>query len=218
MKTIRSAYREGGIKMVVLRSLKKILLPVVRIGGLIFVECDLRKLPEIAELPGVLAREACADDANLFENPEIFLERIRAGHRCFVGIDSATGKVANYRWIATSAGHILEIDRYILLKPGEVFSYDLRTLPKFQCRGIDSYTRNRTYERLRDQGFTKVHAYIRADNVPMLRSSRLPLKPIGRVWYLQLRGSKCFVFGEGRTGLPQLAKSTSSSAVQFAER
>ena len=218
MTTIRSVYSEGGIKAVILRSLKKMMLPVVRMGSLIFVECDLRKsLPEISELSGIIAREAFADDANLFEDTQIFLRRLETGHRCFAGIDSATGKVANYRWIATSAAYIPEIDRYINLKPREVYSYDLKTVPEFRRRGIDSYTRNRTYRHLQDQGFTKVYAYVCADNFPMLRSSRLLLKPIGRVWYVQLRGSKCVVLGERRPGLPELVTSSSSADVQIAE-
>jgi hypothetical protein len=218
VKTIRSVYSEGGIKTVVSRSLKKLMLPVARMGGLIFVECDLREsLLETAELSGVIAREAFTGDAKLFEDPQIFLARLKAGHRCFVGIDSATGRVANYRWISTSAGYIPEIDRYIIVKRGEVYSYDLKTIPEFRRRGIDSYTRNRTYQILREQGFSKVYAYVRADNFPMLRSSRLLLKPIGRVWYVQLRGSKCVVFGERRTGLPELIASSSSADVQIAQ-
>jgi hypothetical protein len=202
-----------------MRSSKKLLLPVVRFGSLIFLECDLRKsLPEQADLPGVTTREAFAGDEKLFEYPQIFLERLSAGHRCFVGIDSATGKLANYRWLTTSAAYIPEIDRYVILKPGEVYSYDLNTLPGFRRRGIDTYARSRTYQLLGDEGHTKILAYVRGDNVPMLQSSRLLLKPIGRVWYVQRRGSRCFVFGGRGLRLPELVTSYSRSGVQFAER
>ena len=217
MKTIRSAYSEGGLKTVILRSLKKMLLPVVRMGGLVFVECDLRKLlPEKEELPGVVAREAVVGDGKLFKNQEVFLERINAGHRCFVGIDSATGKLANYRWVATSGAYIPEIDRFIILKPGETYTFDLETLPEFRRRGIDSYMRRYIYQRLKEQGFTRVYSYVRADNFPMFRSSRRLLRPIGRVWYVQVRGFKCLVFGERRFRLPELVTSY-SRGVQAAE-
>ena len=217
MNTIRGLYREGGIKAVIVRSVKKLMSPVISVGILIFVECDLRKpLPRKAALAGVLEREAVLADASLFENPQIFIERLCAGKRCFIGIDSATGKLANYRWIATWSEYIPEIDRDIVLGPGEVYSYDLRTLPEFRRQGIDSYTRNRTYQRLRDQGFRKVYAYIRADNFPMLKSSRPLLKPIGRVWYVRFRGSKRFVFGDGRNGLPSLVTTCSGAGIQAA--
>jgi GNAT superfamily N-acetyltransferase len=213
MNTIRGLYREGGIKAVIVRSVKKLMSPVISVGSLIFVECDLRKpLPRKAALAEVLAREAVLADASLFENPQIFIKRLRAGKRCFIGIDSATGKLANYRWIATWTEYIPEIDRDIVLRPGEAYSYDLRTLPEFRRRGIDAYTRNRTYQCLRDQGFSKVYAYIRADNFPMLKSSRPLLKPIGRVWYVRFRRSKCFVFGEHRNGLPSLVTTPGSGA------
>jgi len=217
MNTIRGLYREGGIRAVIVRSVKKLMSPVISVGSLIFVECDLRKpLPREAALRGVLEREAVLADASLFENPQIFIDRLCAGKRCFIGIDSATGKLANYRWIATWSEYIPEIGRDIVLGPGEVYSYDLRTLPEFRRRGIDSYTRNRTYQRLRDQGFRKVYAYIRADNFPMRKSSRPLLKPIGRVWYLRFRGSKCFVFGDRRNGLPSLVTTCSDAGIQAA--
>ena len=217
MNTIGRVYREGGIKTVILRSVKKLMLPVISAGSLIFVECDLRKpLAQKPNLPEILAREAALADAGLFENRELFLERVRAGKRCFIGIDAATGKLANYRWVATFTEYILEIDRYIVLGPGEVYSYDLRTLPEFRRRGIDNYTRHETYQRLRDQGFRKVYAYVRADNYPMRKSSRSLLKPLGRVWYVRFRGSRCFVFGAGRNGLPKLVTPCSDSGVQAA--
>src|SRR5262249_47190451 len=184
MTTIRRAYGEGGIKTVILRSVKKLTSPVISAGSLIFVECDLRKpLPQKPDLPEILFREAALNDAGWFENRELFLQRLRAGKRCFMGIDSATGKLANYRWIATFTEYIPETDRYIVLGPGEVYSYDLRTLPEFRRRGIDNFTRHETFQRLRDQGFSKVYAYVRADNYPMRKSSRSLLKPVGRVWY-----------------------------------
>ncbi len=217
MNTIRRAYREGGIKTVILRSFKKLMLPVMSAGSLIFVECDLRKpLPQRPSLPEILVREAALADAGLFENRKTFLERLRAGKRCFIGIDSATGKLANYRWIARFTEYIPEIDRYIVLEPGEVYSYDLRTMPDFRRRGIDSYTRHETYQCLRDQGFSKVCAYVRGDNYPMRKSSRPLLKPVGRVWYVRFRGSRCFLFGERRKGLPQLVTSWSESDIQAA--
>jgi hypothetical protein len=184
------------------------MLPVIRVGSLIFLECDLKKpLPEKTQVHGVIAREAVVGDAALFETPQVFLERLNAGQRCFLCIDSATGRLANYRWLATSPQYIPEIERYVILEPGQAYSYDLKTLPEFRRRGIDSYTRNRAFQSLRDQGFSKIYAYMRADNFPMLESSRPLLQPIGRVWYVHPKRSKCLVFGERQNQLPELVTS-----------
>src|SRR5262245_11957646 len=117
MNAIRDLYREGGIKAVAVRSVKKLMSPVISVGSLIFVECDLRKpLPRKDAFAEVLLREAVLADASLFENPQIFIERLCAGKRCFIGIDAATGKLANYRWIASWSEYIPEIDRDIVLR------------------------------------------------------------------------------------------------------
>jgi len=200
---IQRAWAQGGPKVLLTRSLRKIVRPAFKIGTLIFTECDLRKaLPERHVVPGILIREATLEDAQLFEDRETFLERMSQGHRCFMGIEEATGKLTNYRWVNTSAAYIPELKRYLILEPGETYVYDLNTLPEFRRRGIDSYTRHFTYSYLRDHGHTKVYAYIHGDNQPSLSASKAFLTPVARIRYVQLRGCQPMVLGRLQTGFP----------------
>src|SRR5262245_53812489 len=121
---IQRALMEGGTKTVLTRSLRKFLRPVVKIGTLVFVECDLREpIPERRQMPGITVREATIDDVDLFEDRHLFLERLNEGNRCFMGIEDATGKLTNYRWINTSRSYVPELKRYMLFKPGEAYAY-----------------------------------------------------------------------------------------------
>ena len=210
---IQRALMEGGGTTVLTRSLRKLLRPVVRIGTLVFVECDLREaIPERRPMPGITVREATIEDVDLFEDRHLFLERIKQGNRCFMGIEDATGKLTNYRWVNTSCAYVPELRRYMLFKPDEAYAYDLKTLPEFRRRGIDGYTRNVAYSHLRDTGHSKVYAYIHGDNYPSLRASRHLLKPIGRVWYIQLRGCQPIMIGGRKRGLPELSALTSDAS------
>src|SRR5437870_5671590 len=134
---IQRAWIEGGPKTLVTRGLRKIVRPAFKIGTLVFIECDLRKpLPDRRDIPGILVREATVQDVHLFQDQVVFLERLNEGHRCFMGIEEATGRLTNYRWVNTSATYIPELRRYLLLNPGEAYVYDLNTLPDFRRRGI----------------------------------------------------------------------------------
>jgi ribosomal protein S18 acetylase RimI-like enzyme len=132
------------------------------------------------------------------------MERFRNGHRCFVGVDQLTGKLANYRWITVAPEYIPEIGRYLVLKPDELYIYDLYTLPAFRKRGVDAYTRHYAYSYLKNSGFTKILAYVCGDNVPSLKASRLLLNEVGRVWYVKIRGFKPILRGNPNPALPEL--------------
>ena len=204
---IHRAYTEGGAKAVVTRSFRKIVRPAFKIGSLVFIECDLnQKLPEAQSIPGIVAREATIEDARLFEDQPLFLKRFNEGHRCFMGIEEATGKLANYRWVNPSAAWVPELDRYLIMKPDEVYVYDLNTLPEFRRRGIDGYTRFYTYSHLRDIGYRKVWAYIHGDNTPSLKASRHLLRRVGRLWYLQFRGCSPIMIGGQGPDFPELRR------------
>jgi len=193
---IQRAWTEGGSKILLSRSLRKAVRPLLNVGSLVFIECDLRQpMPERRDVPGIAVREATMQDVKLFEDRDVFMERLRSGHRCFMGIEEATGKLTNYRWVNTSDAYIPELQRYLVVKPGEAYIYDLNTLPEFRRRGIDAYTRHWIYSYLRDSGYSKVYAYIHGDNTTSLKASRILLKPIARIWYMQLRGFRPLVLG-----------------------
>lgn len=159
------------------------------------------------QAPGILFREATRDDVVLFEDQSLFLDRLNQGHRCFMGIEEKTGKLTNYRWINTSTPqHIPELDRYLILKPGDAYAYDLNTLPEFRRRGIDAFTRHNTYSYLRDTGCTRLLAYIHGDNYPSLSAARKMLRIIGRVWYIHIKGCQPIMIGGRKAGFPELRK------------
>jgi ribosomal protein S18 acetylase RimI-like enzyme len=205
---IQRAFVEGGAKTVLSRTLRKIVRPAFKVGSLVFTECDLTKpLPARQRVPGIMAREATIEDARLFEDRALFLDRFKQGHRCFMGIEESTGKLTNYRWVNTSAAFIPELDRYLILKPGDAYAYDLNTLPAFRKRGIDAYTRYYAYNHLRETGHRRILAYIHGDNYPSLSASRHLLKPIGRVGYLQFRGCAPIMIGGQNAKFPELRRS-----------
>ena len=204
---IQRAFVEGGAKTVLSRSLRKIVRPAFKVGSLVFTECDLTKpLAEQQRVPGIMAREATIEDARLFEDRALFLDRFKQGHRCFLGIEESTGKLTNYRWVNTSAAFVPELDRYLMLKPGDAYVYDLNTLPGFRKRGIDAYTRHYAYNHLRETGYRRILAYIHGDNHPSLSASRHLLRRIGRLWYLQFRGCAPIMIGGRSEKFPELRR------------
>ena len=210
---VQRALMEGGPKTLLTRSLRKLVRPAVKIGSLVFSECNLREpLPERQIIAGITVREATANDAHLFPDRDVFFQRMKEGSRCFMGIEDTTGKLTNYRWINTSAAYVPELKRYMVFRPNEAYAYDLNTLPEFRRRGIDRYTRHFTYSYLRDHGYTKLYAYIHGDNYASLQASRHLLRPIGRVWYIQIRGRDPIMIGGRKRGLPQLSPITDSLA------
>jgi ribosomal protein S18 acetylase RimI-like enzyme len=172
-------------------------------------------MPERREVPGILVREATSQDVHLFSDKKLFRDRLHQGHRCFMGIEEATGKLTNYRWVNPSAAYVPELQRYMILKPGEVYVYDLNTLPEFRRRGIDSYTRHWLYTYLRDTGYTKVWAYIHGDNQASLKASLVLLRHVGRIWYVQPLGCQPIMIGGRSQRFPRIRKLSDAELAQL---
>src|SRR5262249_52490680 len=97
------AFAEGGGKIIFTRCCRKLFSAVVRFGTLVFAEVDLtHPVREVPIVPGIIPREGKVQDASLFQDPAVFLERMAQGDRCFMGIEEKTGKLTNYRWVTTS--------------------------------------------------------------------------------------------------------------------
>lgn len=206
--------RERGLITTLGLAVRKFISSVADVGVVYFFECDLRAgLPQVRPIPGIIAREAFLGDVDLLDGTENAsarkadaIERFRKGDRWFVGIDAATGKLTNYRWVTTTWELIPELQLNILPKPGEAYIYALYTLPEYRKRGIDSFTRQYTYDLLyRTSGITRIIAYICAGNTANLRASRRFLKKIGRVWYVSVRGRRTQLFMRPNRKMPTLA-------------
>jgi len=120
------------------------------------MECDLHAgLPPVKPVQGIIAREAFVEDIHLMDGIENnaekkgdTIERFRRGDRWFVGIDVNTGRIVNCRWVTTAWELIPELEHNIVPKPGQAFIYGLYTAPGYRRRGIDSFTRQYTYDLL----------------------------------------------------------------------
>jgi hypothetical protein len=193
---------------------KKLISPVARVGSLYMMECDLgRGLPAVKEVPGIIVREAFLEDIYLLDGIEEApqkkhdaMERFQKRNRWFVGIDASTGKLANFRWVATNPEWIPELECNIVPQPGQAYIYALYTAPEYRKRGVDSFTRHYTYDLLhRTAGIKTIIAYICSENTVSLRAGKKFLKKIGRVWYVSILGGRTRVFWWPNPKMPALA-------------
>jgi GNAT superfamily N-acetyltransferase len=215
--------REFGPIAAIGLALKKLLLPVVRVGSVYLMECDLASdIPKVRPVPGIIAREGFLQDVHLLDGlgdgatkTLDAIERLSRGQRWFIGIDASRGKLANSRWVATAWELVPELERNVILKPGQAFVYDLFTPPEYRRRGIDSFTRQYTYDHLfRFAGIRTVLAHIRAENTVSIKAGRKFLKKIGRVWYFCILGRRTRVFWLPNPKMPTLAPGAPSPVAQ----
>jgi hypothetical protein len=196
-------WQEFGVRSMLGLALKKVISPVARVGSVYLMECDLvAGLPRVKTVPGIVAREAFWEDIELLDGIENDMEkkrdaiaRFKRGDRWFVGIDSTNGKLATFRWVTTAWELIPELERNIVPKRGQAFVYALFTAPEYRRRGIDSYTRQYTYDLLhRTAGIHTVLATIFAENTVSMKAGRKFLKKIGRIWFLSVLHGPTHVF------------------------
>ena len=198
----RQRVAQEGVAAAVLAGVRVLLRPSLDFGSLVFFDCDLiAPLPDPAARGAFDLREADAADLPLLEHtPDAArrmgqaAERLARGDRWFVGLDRETGALATYRWV-TMRGYIPEIDCDLIAGPGEIYIYDLFTVPAYRRRGADATIRHATYSRLRDDGVVRILAYISASNHASLRAARRMLRPLGRIRYIAPRGTPPIVFG-----------------------
>jgi GNAT superfamily N-acetyltransferase len=214
-------WREFGPRATIGLALKKAVSPVARVGSLYLLECDLTAgLPRVKPVPGVVAREAFLEEIHLLDGIEnedekkrdaIF--RFKRGDRWFVGIDAATGKLANFRWVTTAWELVPELERNVVPQPGQAFIYALYTAPEYRRKGIDSFTRQYTYDLLyRTAGIKTVLATIFAENTVSLKAGRKFLRKIGRVWYVSILGRPTRAFWWPNSKMPTLTPVPRSAA------
>ncbi len=208
----QEVYREQGLRSAAVMAAKKVLSPAMQIGSLHFLEGDLRRgLPKVPPIPGIITREAYVSDVRLLDGPDETahtfsdaVERLRNGHRWFIAIEHATGKLANYRWVSTTTALIPEIECDLVVGPGQAYVYDIVTLREFRRRGIDSLNRHSVYDYLyKSCGITTVLEYIQYENRASLRAARQFENRVGRVWYMCIRGGTVRFSVKSSKNLPE---------------
>ena len=141
---VLAIYQDRGLKTFTVQVIKKLLAPKLQMGSICFFERDLRApMPPVAPLEGIVLREGSLSDISLLDclkdagrQKKHAVERLRAGHHWYVSIEKETGRLMTYRWASMTNAFIPEINRTIVLKPGEAYLYDLYTLPEFRRRRI----------------------------------------------------------------------------------
>jgi GNAT superfamily N-acetyltransferase len=213
-------WREFGTRATFGLALKKSISFVARAGSVYLMECDLTAgLPKVKPVPGIIAREGFLEDIDLLDGIENgmekkrdAIERFKRGDRWFIGVDSANGKIATFRWVTTAWELVPELERNIVPNPGQAFVYALYTAPEYRRRGIDSYTRQYTYDLLyRTAGIHTVLATIFAENTVSMKAGRKFLRKIGRVWYVSILGGRTHVFWWPNAKMPTWAPANSST-------
>jgi hypothetical protein len=196
--TVRRIYKDQGITSVAAHGLKKLVHPVVKVGSLYFLERELSlPMPSLEPNSTIVAREGTLADVHLLDalphakrNKTVAVARLKRGDHWFVGIEKATGKLANYRWASLNRAFIPELNRDLIVQPGQAYIYDLETAAEFRRLGIEATTRQFTYETLRRRfGVNRIIVYIRADNYASLCAGRQYLTATSRIWFVRVRGS-----------------------------
>ncbi len=209
--TLQRIYREQGIIPVAAHTFKKLVNPVVKMGSLYFLERDLSlPMPSLEPNNTIVAREGTLADVHLLDtlphaqrNKKEAVARLQRGDYWFVGIDKASGKLANYRWVSLNRAFIPELNCDLIVKPGQAYVYDLETAVEFRRRGIEATTRQFTYDTLRRRfGAKSIIVYILADNYASLRAGRQYLTATSRIWFIRIRGS-VFKYAKRNAKLPE---------------
>jgi hypothetical protein len=212
-------WREFGLRATIGLVLKKVVSPIARVGSVYLMECDIAAgLPKVKPIPGIVAREAFMEDLDLLDGIENSMEkkrdaldRFRRGDRWFVGVDTGNGKLATFRWVTTAWELIPELERNIVPGPGQTFIYALYTAPEYRRRGIDSFTRQYTYDLLyRTSGIHTVLATIFAENTVSMKAGSKFLKRVGRIWYISILGGPTHVFWWPNPKMPTFVPASAS--------
>jgi GNAT superfamily N-acetyltransferase len=211
-------WRQFGFRATIGLAVKKLISPVARVGSVYLMECDLKAgLPRVKPVAGIVPREGFLEDIDLLDGIENgiekkrdAIERFKRGDRWFIGVDSTNGKLATFRWVTTAGELIPELERNVVPQPGQAFAYALYTAPEYRRRGIDSFTRQYTYDLLyRTAGIHTVLATIFAENTVSMKAGRKFLRKIGRVWFVSIRGGRTHVFWWPNRKMPTLAPARS---------
>lgn len=216
----RQAYKDRGLKACIIQVFKRILAPVMRTGSVWFFERDLSApMPPLGPIEGIELREASSSDIALLdcledapEQRQQAQQRLQKGDLWYVSIEEATGRLTNYRWVSMKGSFIPEINRTVVLKPGEAYIYDLFTLPEFRRRRIEAVSRQFIYKSLYERyRATRLIVYVRAENHIGLQAGKKYLTPLARIWYVQFRGGMTHLLMRKNPRMPQLQGDATAS-------
>jgi SAM-dependent methyltransferase/ribosomal protein S18 acetylase RimI-like enzyme len=130
------------------------------------------------------------------EGESLARERLRNGDQCIVALDRE-GRPLHARWVTTAVTPIPELAQAIAVAPGEAYFYDGYTLREVRGRGVDAAVRRHIFKLLREAGFVRVYSYVRSGNEAAVRAAARLQRPVGRAYYVRLRGLRPLVIARG---------------------
>jgi GNAT superfamily N-acetyltransferase len=153
-------------------------------------------------------------DADFGLDADELKRRIARSHLALLGIhqDAVVGIV----WLAFNYQAVSEIGRTIVLRPGEVLTYNGFTLPKWRGCGISPALSQFASQVARHRGATRRINWRRVNNGPAVRVAvKLRDRFFARVTTVRVLGvSQALVFGLNSTALRPLLQSASPTPLQ----
>jgi len=209
---IRKTINEGGTSLLLFCICRKLASPVLDFGSAIFFALDLgsielrphRKSQFLCRQVRTADARHLLDASDPIRTLEEVEERFRQGQICFAAISPA-GRIVHTRWCAPAGANISELGRDIVPPPGEIYVYDSYTRPEFRGLGASSALLVFVLEALAEMGYSRLHAFVKADNIPVLRAVKPPHRKTGKLFYVRFRGFNPLVFGRRTGEFPHLA-------------
>jgi predicted GNAT family acetyltransferase len=212
IKQIKEMIRDGGISLLLFRILHKLCYPVLDFGSTVFFTIDLG-VPDNAppRKPRFVCRQASPADAPQLlhaSDPSRTLEQIeerfRSGQICFAAT-TAEDRIIHTRWCAPTGIHIAELSRNLHLSRNDIYVYDNYTCPEFRGLGAANDLQAFILEALPAMGYSRLHAFVKGDNVQVLRSIKPPHRRTGKLFYLRCFGFTPVIAGQRTEEFPRLA-------------
>lgn len=207
---MRRLIREGGVALLIVRALEKLLSPVLGFGSMRLLKYDLGEvIPDAQAKIEVGIRVAYPNDiesiVEAYESSvprETIEERFRNNEMCFVAED-AVGKCVHCRFAVQGTKEIQELGRRILLARGEVFVYGSYTRLNYRRYGIAAAMHAFTIRKLSEAGLSTAYWMVRGDN-PVGLKAGLPQEGehLGRIWFFRIRGFRSIILDRCRAVHP----------------
>jgi ribosomal protein S18 acetylase RimI-like enzyme len=210
---IRDVIKDGGPPLLLFRICHKLASPVLDFGSTIFFTIDpgITPIRPFRRSQFVCCRVRLTDAARILDASdasrtlEQIEERFRQGQMCFAAVNEE-GRIVHTRWCAPAGANIGELNLDIQLSPGEIYVYDNYTRPEFRGLGAASELQIFILEALAAMGFSRIHAFVKGDNVPVLRSVKPPHRKTGRLFYFRFFGFNPIICGRRSMEFPRLVK------------
>jgi GNAT superfamily N-acetyltransferase len=207
--------RWEGPGALVLRVIRRLLHPVLRVRRLLFFEADLTvPQPRLQARVPLELRLATLDDveqhaeglATLGLDPAEARQRLERGDLGVLGLSG--GHLVHVGWITFGSPWIDELGARLLLQPGEACAYDAVTHPDWRGHGIHLAASAYRARIQRARGATRHFSWVWADNVQNTRNQARRGRRLARtVWTVWVRGMRRpLLIGAGGPGSPVLER------------